>query len=998
MRKTIKSLTIICVLLAIAVGAYTQTSTISLSGSTPKTVYGENVTFTATVEGDATVAIVPTGTVKLEYNGGVSLGSTSALIPFPLIKVTSAASLTTNAIEVGTWEIMPTYSGDGFYAPSTTTTHIFEHTVYKAETEVDFVIVTLADDHHTLSVMVQILAVAPGSGTPTGTVEFHIDVDGMGDIRQIDCPLSAGRATLIASFPFTPGTHNVQAIYLGDNNFLGSQDDGGIFEAVNKPGFASTATIEKTYGDPPFSLPAVSGGYPDGGGPYSYSSENPNVASVDASTGEVTVVAPGETNMYVKQLARDGYPESLRSDPVKVIVHRKELTVSGIIARKDYDGTNIFTNEQIDITEAVIDGIVGSDVVTLSKAGITGTFGPEVGSGMLMYLGSFSLVGDDAWKYSLQQPTIIATISLAAIPYFEAPSIIYKTYGDPSFFLPAVHGGLGNGAYSYRSDNPAVATVDAIGYVTVVSPGEAKMYVKRLADANFSESEEGVPVKVVVSPKPLTVTGITAVKEYDGTNVFTNAQIDITQAVINGIVGSDDITLSKTGVTGTFGPNAGTGTLTLSGSFTLVGADVENYTLTPPTVTATITRADASITVTAIGGSSFYGDSPANPGLSATGLIGGETVSVLTGLSNSFGITATTLPGIYTLTVLGTLTNPNYTISARIPGEWTVNKRPITITAISKIIDLGETPVLEYEITKGNLVNGDQLTGEIYCAPPYTVGTHAITQGTLTAGDNYDITFIEGTLSVITEIVTVQDISIDGMPALRNGNNFTITSPCGANSADVTVNTDQPATVIINNVQQNPCKVDLPNYGDNTFHITVTSLKGNSETFTLTVYKSVPVEIAFYDRFRNVLTVPEDVEGIIGAVNSVEWYHNGVRLDRDSGKGYLEMKEAGVYYALLNGQFRTCEVNWQQNRSSLAISVYPNPVDVNRVLTVAIENAEEGELRNAQLQFHGMDGRLLQTVPVTGNIMQVTTPVYTGVMVLKLVSSIGNKEVKLIVK
>jgi len=49
----------------------------------------------------------------------------------------------------------------------------------------------------------------------------------------------------------------------------------------------------------------------------------------------------------------------------------------------------------------------------------------------------------------------------------------------------------------------------------------------------------------------------------------------------------------------------------------------------------------AQITVTALGGSSVYGSSPTNPGLSATGLQNGESVGVLTGLANSFGVTAT---------------------------------------------------------------------------------------------------------------------------------------------------------------------------------------------------------------------------------------------------------------------------------------------------------------------------------------------------------------------
>ena len=51
-------------------------------------------------------------------------------------------------------------------------------------------------------------------------------------------------------------------------------------------------------------------------------------------------------------------------------------------------------------------------------------------------------------------------------------------------------------------------------------------------------------------------------------------------------------------------------------------------------------------------------------------------------------------------------------------------------------------PELTYEITSGELVaNGDAFTGGLTRDPGEDVGTYAITQGTLSLGDNYDITF-----------------------------------------------------------------------------------------------------------------------------------------------------------------------------------------------------------------------------------------------------------------
>ena len=152
---------------------------------------------------------------------------------------------------------------------------------------------------------------------------------------------------------------------------------------------------------------------------------------------------------------------------------------------------------------------------------------------------------------------------------------------------------------------------------------------------------------------------------------------------------------------------------------------------------------------------------------------------------------ANTSVNISNLTLEG---NPKYTISSGLTGEWTVNKRPITITAVNITINPGETPVLAYEITSGALVNGDVLTGELYCDSPYTIGENAITQGILSAGDNYAVTFVPGTLIVRSDDASVSRLEVDGLIAERSGNNFNIFSPCGANSVEIRVTANQYAT------------------------------------------------------------------------------------------------------------------------------------------------------------------------------------------------------------
>lgn len=84
----------------------------------------------------------------------------------------------------------------------------------------------------------------------------------------------------------------------------------------------------------------------------------------------------------------------------------------------------------------------------------------------------------------------------------------------------------------------------------------------------------------------------------------------------------------------------------------------------------------APVTVTALSGSSIYGASSSNPGLSATGLQNGESASVLTGLTNSFDISQTSAAGTYVLSVTGTLANPNYVVAGTVSGTWPVYSVP----------------------------------------------------------------------------------------------------------------------------------------------------------------------------------------------------------------------------------------------------------------------------------------------------------------------------------
>jgi len=87
-----------------------------------------------------------------------------------------------------------------------------------------------------------------------------------------------------------------------------------------------------------------------------------------------------------------------------------------------------------------------------------------------------------------------------------------------------------------------------------------------------------------------------------------------------------------------------------------------------------------------------------------------------------------------------------------------IDKRSISVTADpkSKIYGDGD-PALTYQITSGSLVSGDSLSGALTRTAGEAVSPplYAINQGTLTAGANYNLTYIGANLEITQRPITV---------------------------------------------------------------------------------------------------------------------------------------------------------------------------------------------------------------------------------------------------
>lgn len=180
----------------------------ALVSSAPSSVFGQPVTFTASVTVTAPGAGAPTGDIV--FKDGSSVLAT--------VPVNSAfqATLTTSALAVGQHAITATYSGDGSFLGSNASS---TQTVQKASTST---VVTSSNNPaltgQPTTFSAAVTPVAPGAGDPSGTVLFTINGLPLGGQR----PIVDGVATSPSFSALTPGTYKVKAQYSGDGNFFKS--------------------------------------------------------------------------------------------------------------------------------------------------------------------------------------------------------------------------------------------------------------------------------------------------------------------------------------------------------------------------------------------------------------------------------------------------------------------------------------------------------------------------------------------------------------------------------------------------------------------------------------------------------------------------------------------------------------------------------------------------------------------------------------------------------
>ncbi|SFM64869.1 Por secretion system C-terminal sorting domain-containing protein [Flavobacterium succinicans] len=575
--------------------------------------------------------------------------------------------------------------------------------------------------------------------------------------------------------------------------------------------------------------------------------------------------------------------------------------------------------------------------------------------------------GEDIGNYAINQGSLSAgskylitfvgtnfTITAKPITVTATPSQT-KVYGatDPIFDYTVSPSLVGSDAITGALTRVAG---ENIGTYTINqgSLSAGSNYTISYADANFT-----------ITAKPITVTATPS-----QTKVYGTTDPAFTYTVSPNLVGSDAFTGALTRVAGeNIGNYAITqGNLSAGSNYTISYIS-KDFAITAKPI---IVTADPSQT-------KEYGT--ANPVYSYT-----VSPSLVSGDSFTGTLTRTSGEniGIYAITQGSLSAGSNYTITY-VSKDFTITAKPITVTAAASQTKVYGTtdPVFAYTVSP-SLVSGDSFTGTLTRAAGENVGVYAITQGSLSAGGNYTITY-NGSNFTITKADQV--ITWNQTLGLGCNGETSLVMTAVANSGLAVNYTSSNATIA--SVSNN--SLLFQNYGDATI---TASQPGNmnynaAPTVVLPVVSSQPNLIR--KQFENIIFFDNSSKSF----KSYTWYKNGVLVPSQTSQYFKENSALnGTYYAVatkLDGTLiTTCPLTLSPSVEEEYIRIVPNPVRSNANFQL-ITNVSSTKLQNARVELYNLTGSLLTTITnPSQNTIDMIAPSAGGIYIVKMTLANGK--------
>ncbi len=233
-----------------------NTTTTVTSSTSGNSVFGQSVTFTATVSVTAPGAGTPSGTVTFK-DGSTTLGTGT----LTTVSGAKTATFTTSALTVGSHPVTAAYGGATDFAGSTSIA-LTQAVATAATTTSLNSSANPAKQGHSVTFTATVSVTAPGAGTPSGTVTFK---DGSTTLGTGALMLVSGHMTATyATSTLTVGGHQITAVYGGSADFAVSPSSALTQTVSTVPGapIGVTATAGLAAAVVTWTAPSTTGGLP----------------------------------------------------------------------------------------------------------------------------------------------------------------------------------------------------------------------------------------------------------------------------------------------------------------------------------------------------------------------------------------------------------------------------------------------------------------------------------------------------------------------------------------------------------------------------------------------------------------------------------------------------------------------------------------------------------------------------------------------------------------
>ncbi len=339
--------------------------------------------------------------------------------------------------------------------------------------------------------------------------------------------------------------------------------------------------------------------------------------------------------------------------------------------------------------------------------------------------------------------------------------------------------------------------------------------------------------------------------------------------------------------------------------------------------------------------------------------------------------------GIYVITQGSLTAGSNYDITYN-SKDFTITAKPIIVTAdVSQTKVYGTVdPTFTYSVSPA-LVSGDSFTGALSRVSGENVGLYAITQGTLTAGGNYTISFVSKDFSITKANQTISWNQILDL-GCETGSSVVLTAET---SSGLPINYTSSNTNI---ATISDGELSVHDYG---FTTITASQEGNNNYFpassvTLTVVNRQPNLIR--KQFENVIFFDNSSQQFA----SYTWYKDGALVSGQTLQYYKENGTLnGIYYAKatrLDGMVvTTCPLVLSSTVEDEYIKIAPNPVKPNASYEL-LTNVSSARLQNAHVEVYSVGGILMQDKMTNENVVTLTAPLVEGIYVVKMTLSNGK--------